>query len=85
MYDASFEETQGQQAATQQQEQVTQDTAMHSAGGRGEFNWDNVKADKDREFYLGHSVKALTGRWQKGGGAAAVAAAIAGWCVWRDC
>jgi hypothetical protein len=25
-----------------------------------------VKADKDREYYLGHSVKALTGRWQKG-------------------
>ena len=35
-------------------------------GGRGEFSWDNVKADKDREFYLGHSVKATTGRWQKG-------------------
>jgi Multiple myeloma tumor-associated len=25
-----------------------------------------VQADKDREYYLGHSVKALTGRWQKG-------------------
>jgi hypothetical protein len=25
-----------------------------------------VKADKDREYYLGHSVKALAGRWQKG-------------------
>ena len=35
-------------------------------GGRGEFSWESVKADKDREFYLGHSVKALTGRWQKG-------------------
>mmetsp|Transcript_31266 Transcript_31266/g.56755 ORF Transcript_31266/g.56755 Transcript_31266/m.56755 type:complete len:425 (-) Transcript_31266:276-1550(-) len=35
-------------------------------GGRDQFNWENVKADKDREFYLGHSVKALTGRWQKG-------------------
>lgn len=34
-------------------------------GGRGEFSWDNVKNDKDREYYLGHSVKALTGRWQK--------------------
>ncbi len=35
-------------------------------GGKDQFNWENVKADKDREFYLGHSVKALTGRWQKG-------------------
>jgi hypothetical protein len=35
-------------------------------GGRAEFSWDNVKSDKDREFYLGHSVKAGVGRWQKG-------------------
>ena len=35
-------------------------------GGRAEFSWDNVKSDKDREFYLGHSVKASVGRWQKG-------------------
>jgi len=35
-------------------------------GGRGEFSWENVKSDKDREYYLGHSVKALAGRWQKG-------------------
>ncbi len=35
-------------------------------GGKDQFSWDNVKADKDREYYLGHSVKALTGRWQKG-------------------
>eukprot|EP00884_Botryococcus_braunii_P013938 jgi/Botrbrau1/22545/Bobra.114_2s0068.1 len=35
-------------------------------GGKDQFSWENVKADKDREFYLGHSVKALTGRWQKG-------------------
>ncbi|KAK9802778.1 hypothetical protein WJX73_002172 [Symbiochloris irregularis] len=35
-------------------------------GGKDQFNWDAVKADKDREFYLGHSVKATTGRWQKG-------------------
>lgn len=33
-------------------------------GGAGEFRWDNVKADKDRENYLGHSVQAPTGRWQ---------------------
>ena len=35
-------------------------------GGKDQFNWDSVKNDKDREFYLGHSVKASTGRWQKG-------------------
>lgn len=26
----------------------------------------DAQADPDREFYLGHSVKATTGRWQKG-------------------
>lgn len=31
-------------------------------GGKDQFNWENVRADKDREYYLGHSVKALTGR-----------------------
>ena len=35
-------------------------------GGRDQFNWDDVKSDKDREYYLGHSVKASVGRWQKG-------------------
>lgn len=35
-------------------------------GGRDQFNWDDVKADKHRENYLGHSVKAPVGRWQKG-------------------
>ncbi len=35
-------------------------------GGRDQFNWENVKSDKDREFYLGYSVKASVGRWQKG-------------------
>lgn len=34
-------------------------------GGKDQFSWDNVKSDKDREFYLGHTVKALTGRWTK--------------------
>lgn len=34
-------------------------------GGKDQFNWDSVKTDKDREFYLGHSVKASVGRWQK--------------------
>ena len=29
-------------------------------GGRDQFNWDNVKSDKDRDFYLGHSVMVRT-------------------------
>lgn len=37
-----------------------------SRGGRDQFNWESVKGDKDREFYIGHSVKASVGRWQKG-------------------
>ena len=28
-----------------------------SRGGRDQFNWDSVKTDKDRENYLGHSLK----------------------------
>lgn len=35
-------------------------------GGRAEFSWGNVAADKYRENYLGHSVMAPVGRWQKG-------------------
>ena len=35
-------------------------------GGRDQFNWEAVKTDKDREFYLGASVNATVGRWQKG-------------------
>ena len=35
-------------------------------GGRDQFDWEAVKTDKDREFYLGASVKASVGRWQKG-------------------
>ena len=35
-------------------------------GGKDQFNWEDVKSDKDREYYLGHSVKASVGRWQKG-------------------
>lgn len=31
-----------------------------------QFKWDDVKSDKDRENYLGHSVLAPVGRWQKG-------------------
>lgn len=35
-------------------------------GGAAEFSWETVKASKDREFYLGNSVAAPTGRWQDG-------------------
>ncbi|XP_062173432.1 uncharacterized protein LOC133878886 [Alnus glutinosa] len=35
-------------------------------GGRDQFSWEDVKADKHRENYLGHSIKAPVGRWQKG-------------------
>ncbi|CDZ96303.1 Predicted coiled-coil protein [Phaffia rhodozyma] len=34
-------------------------------GGAAEFKWSDVKEDKDREHYLGHSVMAAAGRWQK--------------------
>ncbi|KAM6504392.1 Kinase phosphorylation domain containing protein [Amanita muscaria] len=34
-------------------------------GGQAEFKWTDVAADKDREHYLGHSINAPTGRWQK--------------------
>lgn len=33
-------------------------------GGAAEFKWSDVKADKDRENYLGHSINAPQGRWQ---------------------
>ena len=35
-------------------------------GGQDKFNWEDVKSDKDRENYLGHSLHASVGRWQKG-------------------
>ncbi|PWS21938.1 hypothetical protein DKP78_20985, partial [Enterococcus faecium] len=31
-----------------------------------QFNWDDVKTDKHRENYLGNSLMAPVGRWQKG-------------------
>jgi hypothetical protein len=34
--------------------------------GAVEFKWEDVKNDKYRENYLGHSVQAPVGRWQKG-------------------
>lgn len=35
-------------------------------GGSGNFDWENVKSDKYRENYLGCSLMAPVGRWQKG-------------------
>ena len=35
-------------------------------GGQNQFKWSDVKLDKDRENYLGHSLSAPVGRWQKG-------------------
>lgn len=35
-------------------------------GGKDQFDWEDVKTDKDRECYLGHSMMAPVGRWQKG-------------------
>jgi len=34
-------------------------------GGKDQFSWEDVKNDKDRENYIGHSLKASVGRWQK--------------------
>ncbi|KAG9307755.1 hypothetical protein G9A89_023320 [Geosiphon pyriformis] len=35
-------------------------------GGRDQFNCNDVKTDKHRENYLGHSILAPVGRWQLG-------------------
>ena len=35
-------------------------------GGQDQFKWEDVKGDKHRENYLGHSVMAPVGLWQKG-------------------
>lgn len=32
-------------------------------GGRDQFNWEDVKADRHRENYIGASVKGRVGRW----------------------
>ncbi|MCJ1458062.1 hypothetical protein MMC28_008432 [Mycoblastus sanguinarius] len=36
-----------------------------SRGGRGDFSWSDVKDSQHRENYLGHSLMAPVGRWQK--------------------
>ncbi|KAJ9622432.1 hypothetical protein H2203_006654 [Taxawa tesnikishii (nom. ined.)] len=37
-----------------------------SRGGRGDFSWSDVQTSQHRENYLGHSLMAPVGRWQKG-------------------
>lgn len=39
---------------------------LGTRGGRDQFKWDDVKEDKYRENYLGNSLHAAVGRWQKG-------------------
>ncbi|KAL2039079.1 hypothetical protein N7G274_008128 [Stereocaulon virgatum] len=36
-----------------------------SRGGRGDFKWEDVQSSQHRENYLGHSLMAPVGRWQK--------------------
>ena len=42
--------------------------SVRKSGSRGgvNFSWDDVKNDTQRENYLGHSLMAPVGRWQKG-------------------
>ncbi|WBW72573.1 hmmtag2 [Schizosaccharomyces osmophilus] len=35
-------------------------------GGQGEFQWDQVKGDKQKGNYLGQSIYAASGRWAQG-------------------
>jgi hypothetical protein len=37
-----------------------------SRGGTGDFKWSDVQSSTRRENYLGHSLMAPVGRWQKG-------------------
>lgn len=37
-----------------------------SRGGRGDFSWSDVQTSSHRENYLGHSIMAPVGRWQRG-------------------
>ena len=37
-----------------------------SRGGTGAFKWEDVQNSSHREHYLGHSLNAPVGRWQKG-------------------
>ncbi|KAJ2906593.1 hypothetical protein MKZ38_000848 [Zalerion maritima] len=43
-------------------------STVRKSGSRGgvNFSWDDVASSAHRENYLGHSLKAPVGRWQKG-------------------
>ncbi|CAJ2508238.1 Uu.00g094240.m01.CDS01 [Anthostomella pinea] len=43
-------------------------SSIRKSGSRGgvNFNWEDVQGSVHRENYLGHSLKAPVGRWQKG-------------------
>ncbi|KAK1981707.1 kinase phosphorylation domain-containing protein, partial [Colletotrichum cereale] len=43
-------------------------SSVRKSGSRGgvNFSWDEVANSSHRENYLGHSLKAPVGRWQKG-------------------
>ncbi|RGP79975.1 kinase phosphorylation [Fusarium longipes] len=43
-------------------------SSIRKSGSRGgvNFSWDDVASSSHRENYLGHSLKAPVGRWQKG-------------------
>jgi hypothetical protein len=43
-------------------------STVRKSGSRGgvNFSWDDVAGSAHRENYLGHSLKAPVGRWQKG-------------------
>ncbi|ORY71566.1 kinase phosphorylation protein-domain-containing protein [Pseudomassariella vexata] len=43
-------------------------SSIRKSGSRGgvNFSWDDVAGSQHRENYLGHSLKAPVGRWQKG-------------------
>ncbi|KAL4722723.1 hypothetical protein ACLX1H_010606 [Fusarium chlamydosporum] len=43
-------------------------SSIRKSGSRGgvNFSWDEVANSSHRENYLGHSLKAPVGRWQKG-------------------
>ncbi|KAI9298195.1 hypothetical protein K502DRAFT_362627 [Neoconidiobolus thromboides FSU 785] len=47
------------------EDKIYQETRGGVRGGRGQFKWENVKEDKYRENYLGNSLMAPVGRWQK--------------------
>ncbi|KAJ1912232.1 hypothetical protein H4219_005682 [Mycoemilia scoparia] len=42
------------------------DNSPRSRGGKDQFNWEDVKDDKHRINYIGNSLMAPVGSWQKG-------------------